>query len=247
MAKMSWLPKTLRWVFTVLMVFTSIAAVAIVAIWVINPDIPLDKHVGTVNVELFGQPATITIGDAKNATPGTSVRVGILGKPAALTIRDTEIAATGLHGGFHLSVDNARGLIDLFKRYGLPLAFLYAAFATLVFDLFRRLFRNVGRIESFTPHTLRLVQILGLSLLVFSLAAGISEGLLVHAVFDYLSQHATLAVSGTAIRLPQPEGYSFGGDFPFGTPIFFSGLLVLALSEVFRQGLVLQNESDLTV
>jgi hypothetical protein len=222
MTKTSWLPKVLRWVFTVMMVFTTIAAVAIVAVWVIDPNIPLDTKVGTVNVEFFGQPATITISDSK-------------------------VAATGLHGGFHLSVSNARGLIDLFKRYGLPLAFLYAAFATIVFDLFRRLFRNVGRSESFTPQNLRLVQVLGVSLLVFSLAAGVSEGLLVHAEFNYLSQHAVAVVSGTAIRLPPPQGISFGGDFPFGTPLFFSGLLVLALSEVFRQGLTLKSEHDLTV
>jgi len=41
-----------------------------------------------------------------------------------------------------------------------------------------------------------------------------------------------------------------GVPFPHsqgGSPIFFSGLLVLALSEVFRQGLALKSEHDLTV
>ena len=34
---------------------------------------------------------------------------------------------------------------------------------------------------------------------------------------------------------------------PFGSPLFFSSLLVLALSEVFRQGLALKDENALTI
>ena len=37
------------------------------------------------------------------------------------------------------------------------------------------------------------------------------------------------------------------GGFLFGSPLFFSGLLVLALSEVFRQGLALKDENALTI
>jgi hypothetical protein len=36
-------------------------------------------------------------------------------------------------------------------------------------------------------------------------------------------------------------------ESPFGSPEFLAGLLVLALAEVFRQGLALQRDSDLTV
>jgi len=126
---------------------------------------------------------------------------------------------------------------------------LNAAFFTVLFDLMRRLFRNVGRGESFNPKTIRLVQIIGISLLVFSLISAFGEGIFHHALYAYLAGHSVLTISGTAMHLPMPKGIeiSGGGDFPFGTPLFFTGLLVLALGEVFRQGLVLKHENDLTV
>jgi hypothetical protein len=68
-------------------------------------------------------------------------------------------------------------------------------------------------------------------------------------MYSYLVQNAQIAISESPLHLPQSHNLriSIGNDFPFGTPIFFSGLLVLALSEVFRQGLVLKHENDLTV
>ncbi len=122
-------------------------------------------------------------------------------------------------------------------------------FFIVVFELLRRLFRNVGRGESFTLPTLRLVQILGVSLLVYSIVSAIADAWFAHAMYAYLVQNAQIAVSGSPLHLPVSHNVqiTMGNDFPFGTPIFFSGLLVLALSEVFRQGLALRSENDLTV
>ncbi|RPH53276.1 MAG: DUF2975 domain-containing protein, partial [Acidobacteria bacterium] len=53
--------------------------------------------------------------------------------------------------------------------------------------------------------------------------------------------------SGTSVRLPPAANTQLLVRFPFGSPVFLSGLLVLALAEVFRQGLALQRESDLTI
>jgi len=131
----------------------------------------------------------------------------------------------------------------------LPLAILNVLFFTLLFDLLRRLFRNVGRGESFTRQSVRLVQIIGLSLLVFSVASAFAEAWFAHALYNYLADHAVVTISGTSLHLPATHHMSISGGhrFPFGSSYFFSGLLVLALSEVFRQGLVLKTESDLTV
>jgi len=68
-----------------------------------------------------------------------------------------------------------------------------------------------------------------------------------HALYLYLVQNATLSISGMTVHLPAMHKFEINGGSPFGSPIFFSGLLVLALSEVFRQGLVLKRENDLTV
>jgi hypothetical protein len=87
----------------------------------------------------------------------------------------------------------------------------------------------------------------GGALVVFSFFAAIGDSWFAHAMYGYLSEHTQIAVSGTFVQLPPAANFSLHGHFPFRGPVFFCGLLVLALAEVFRQGLVLQRDSDLTV
>jgi hypothetical protein len=231
MTNTSWLPKALRWMFAVFSILGTLSAVAFFVCLMVDPTLPPGTHFGPLNADFMGQPGTVAL-------------------------RDSTFVATALHGGINLSVEQAGGLIELLKHYGLPVLILNAVFFAVLFDLLRRLFRNVGRGESFTRQSVRLVQIVGVSLLVFSLVSAFAESWFVHAMYAYLAQHAVISIFGTQLHLPtqlhmsQPHGLSIRiGDhsFPFGTPIFFSGLLVLALSEVFRQGLVLKHENDLTV
>ena len=146
-----------------------------------------------------------------------------------------------------MTVDKPAGAIELLKRYGLPLLLIYAVFFAALFELLRRLFRNVGRGDSFTPQSVRLVQIVGGALIVFSLISAVGESWFAHAMYAYLTEHTQFAISGTSVRLPPAENTHLIVRLPFGSPVFLSGLLVLALAEVFRQGLALQRESDLTV
>jgi hypothetical protein len=224
MTNTAWLPKALRWMFAVCSILSGLFAIALVIVLLIDPSLPFGAHLGPFKVDIDGQPATVSISEAS-------------------------VVFSALHGNFTAQVADARGLIELLKHYGLPLLILNAVFFAVVFDLMRRMFRNVGRGESFTQPTVRLVQIIGLSLLVFSLVSATAESWFQHALYTYLAQHAVLSISGTAIHLPVTQGFSVsgGGPFPFGSPVFFTGLLVLALAEVFRQGLVLKSENDLTV
>ena len=61
--------------------------------------------------------------------------------------------------------------------------------------------------------------------------------------------HTAITVSQAPVRLPQVGMHPMypGHWLPFGDGVFWSGLLVLALAEVFRQGLALKREHDLTV
>ena len=227
MTNTSWLPKFLRWMFTVFVVFTSLGAVAVIVVMLIDPTLPPGTHFGPMKIDFFGQPGSIVF-------------------------RDSAFALIALRGGLAISIQNAGGLIEILKHYGLPLLLLQIVFFIVVFELLRRLFRNVGRGESFTQPTLRLVQILGVSLIAYSLVSAIAEAWFIHAMYSYLVQNAQITISGSPLVLPQPHDMrnvriSVGNEFPFGTPIFFSGLLVMALSEVFRQGLMLKRENDLTV
>jgi hypothetical protein len=90
------------------------------------------------------------------------------------------------------------------------------------------------------------VQAIGVCLLVFSVVSAVGESWFHFALYSYLAHNATLSISGMTVHLPPLHRVEIGGS-PFGSPFFFCGLLVLALSEVFRQGLVLKRENDLTV
>ena len=224
MTNTAWLPKLLRWIFTFFVVVMTLGAIAVCVVIVINPSLPPGTHFGPMKVDFLGQPGSIAF-------------------------KDSAFALSAFRGVFAVSIQNADGLIEMLKHYGLPLILLRIVFFIVVFELLRRLFRNVGRGESFTLPTLRLVQILGVSLLVYSIVSAIADAWFAHAMYAYLVQNAQIAVSGSPLHLPVSHNVqiTMGNDFPFGTPIFFSGLLVLALSEVFRQGLALRSENDLTV
>ena len=223
------LPKLFRWVFTGLAVLTALAAVVLIAVILVDPTLPPDARFGPVHGQLMGQPATLAL------QPHASGQ----GEPA--------LSARAFNGNVTMTVDKPAGAIELLKRYGLPLLLIYAVFFAALFELLRRLFRNVGRGESFTPQNVRLVQVVGGALIIFSLISAVGESWFAHAMYAYLTEHTQFAISGTSVRLPPAENTQLVVRLPFGSPVFLSGLLVLALAEVFRQGLALQRESDLTV
>lgn len=223
------LPRLFRWVFTGLAVLTALAAVVLIAVILVDPTLPPDARFGPVHGQLMGQPATLAL------QPHASGQ----GEPA--------LSARAFNGNVTMTVDKPAGAIELLKRYGLPLLLIYAVFFAALFELLRRLFRNVGRGESFTPQSVRLVQVVGGALIIFSLISAVGESWFAHAMYAYLTEHTQFAISGTSVRLPPAENTQLVARLPFGSPVFLSGLLVLALAEVFRQGLALQRESDLTV
>jgi len=221
------LPKLFRWAFTVLAVLTALAAVGLVAVILADPNLPPGAHFGPVHGDFMGQPATLALQPEANG-------------------QEPVLNARAFNGNVSMAVDKPSGVIALLKRYGLPLLLIDALFFTALFEVLRRLFRNVGRGESFTPQSVRLVQIVGGALIVFSLVSAAGESWFAHAMYAYLTQHTQIAISGTPVHLPPAvdHGHWFRIRFDWA---FFSGLLVLALAEVFRQGLALQRENDLTV
>jgi hypothetical protein len=228
MAPVSILPKLFQWVFALLAGLAALASVLLVIGMALDLHLPPDTQIGPATVDLMGQPGTLSLLPAHG---------------------DFDFRASAFRGTITVFVGKAGDLVELLKQYGLPMALLDTIFVALLFELLRRLFRNVGRGDSFSAQTVRLVQGVGGLLIVFSFLSSFAEGLFTHALFGYFAQHALITVSGSQIHIPAMhyEMLPRGGGFPFGSPLFFSGLLVLALSEVFRQGLALKNESDLTI
>jgi hypothetical protein len=224
----SLLPRIFYWVFLVLTVVFVLAALIVVVVMLANPHVPTGAHLGPAQFDLAGQPATLILRSIGS---------------------DSNFLATVFQGKVSLTVEKAGDLVELFKHYGLPLVLLNMIFLAALFELLRRLFRNVGRGESFTRETIRLVQGVGELLILSSFVLSFAEGLFVYNLFAYLVQHAVITISGTAVHFPAPDYEMFPKDngFLFGSPLFFSGLLVFALSEVFRQGLALKHENELTI
>lgn len=225
----NFLQNMFRWVFAVLAVLCGIAAFAIVVVMIVDPSLPAGAHFGPERGEILGQPAEFAL---QPATGGGSEPV---------------FSAKAFNGNVTMVVDSASGMIALLKRYGLPLILIKTLFLTALFEVLRRLFRNVGRGDSFTPQSVRLVQVVGFLLIGFSVTSALASSWFTWAAYDYFSLHAQIAVSGTPVRLPPAGNHPWFDMGVFAKPLFFSGLLVLALAEVFRQGLLLKRENDLTV
>jgi hypothetical protein len=224
MASVSILPTLFRWLFTAVEVLCVLAAICIALTYLIDPRLPPGTHFGPLTVDFAGQPGTVALNAVNN---------------------DSDFTVTALRGNIVVLVEQAGGLIEVAKHYGLPAILISAIFLVLLFDLLRRLFRNVSRGESFTRQSVMFVQLIGASLIVYSFVSAYAEGWFAVAVYSYLSQHAVLTVSGTPLHLPAPDVTA--GGFRFSGSAFLAGLLVLAISEVFRQGLTLKSEHDLTV
>lgn len=228
MAPVSLLPRIFQWVFLVLAVLAALAAFLASIVLLINPHVPVTAHFGPVPMNFAGQPGFVALHPAGG---------------------DLEFTISAFRGTVTLVVNQARGFIDVVKHYIVPLWLIEMLFVAALFELLRRLFRNVGHGDSFTLNTVRLVQILGALLIVFAYVLSFLQGLATHGIFTYFAQHALVMSSGVEVHLPSPRYVMLprGGFFPITNPLFFSGLLVLALSEVFRQGLALKKENELTI
>jgi hypothetical protein len=217
-----WIARLLKWLFVVCMAGCIIGAVAVTIVMVLDPKLASLGGSAHLNFDLLGQNGNVTLSNK------TAV-------------------ADWMRGNVHVQVNDANGLFEVIKHHGLPLALMFTVFYAVLFDLLRRVFRNVVRGDSFTTNTLRLVQVVGLALVVFSFVSAAAEGWFYFALTDYLTHHASATLAGSPVALSSKMLNSDSEGGGLFNSLFLTGLLVLALSEVFRQGLVLKNENDLTV
>jgi hypothetical protein len=136
-----------------------------------------------------------------------------------------------------------------------PLVLLVAAqglFVFTLFDLLRRLFRNVQRGDSFLESNIRLVQIVGVAIIGYTVVSSVLASFFEYRLLKYLGPSATVletevlltpARSSDATVSASSAQFRFSMDFEG----ILTGLLVLALAEVFRQGRLLQEENRLTI
>jgi len=152
-----------------------------------------------------------------------------------------DVALTEIRGS--LAVNRASADAELavlsrwlfFLRTTVELAFYYVCL-----DLLWRLCRNVERGEIFSESNTRYVRNLGFAILVYQAVACAAGFWYARMIDAFLQQR--VVTEGVKLKL------HWGMEvFPVNPDLIITGLLLLVLSEVFRQGLALKKENELTV
>jgi hypothetical protein len=130
--------------------------------------------------------------------------------------------------------------------------FVHIAFLITVFHLLWRLFQNLEQRQIFSDGNLVLVRGLGTALVSYSVIALVVDLWKGWRIGRYIADHLTFEGAQAFTLSPTTDTTAKIFDAllhysRFDVTMFVTGLGVLVLAEVFRQGLLLQKESDLTV
>jgi hypothetical protein len=196
------------------------------------------------------------------STPGQKASESIYEFQFDLVPPTGHLLSTG-NGGDAVRISNLRGTVAVdqaampspllsFVRWHAASLALNAALAALIFGLLRRLFENVKAGEVFSAKSVRQIRQIGWSLLGYALIRMGVGSVLDYYISTYLAAHVELHGITTSFLSP-PSG-DFDANVLFGHVHFrlslncvFWGLCMFALAEVFRQGLLLREENELTV
>jgi hypothetical protein len=231
------LPRTLHSLFTLLRYLVLLLAV----FWFFNLTFNtwIQKRF-TDNPKLI-----VTVGDVSLKNSSDTVRLN------SDTAGPGALAMTGLRGTLQtdlLSKDPA--LVSALRWTMLPSMAVYVSFAWLLFGSLRTVCGNIERGEVFTGNNFRLVRRVGLILIAYTLVGFAVQFWGAHVMGSYFSQHVTATLNSSSLQIPTALGAlkfsTSAGNFPeIGGLV--TGLMVLLISEAFRQGMTLKAENDLTV
>lgn len=163
------------------------------------------------------------------------------------TARPGSLVLTGLRGPFQADLmSNDMALVSALRWTILPAITVLIVFSWLLCSALRSVCANIERREIFSDTNLRLVRNVGVLLIVFSGVSLLVQFFSGHVMDGYFAQHVTANGLETIAGNPLHFQLELGARFPV-EPGFVMGLLVLLLSQAFRQGLALKTENDLTV
>lgn len=148
---------------------------------------------------------------------------------------------------------NARHVPDTALRWSQAAsAGLFAVFFYLLFALLKQLFRDIEQGFAFSSTSVRRVRQIGLLVLGFALIHPAVDAFARKEAAELANRH--LALEGSELRFApaQPTalfGITFGRLYRYQSngAELIAGVLVLALGEVFRQGMALKEENALTI
>lgn len=121
--------------------------------------------------------------------------------------------------------------------------FLEAGFTLLLFHLLWRLCSNAEHGEIFSENNIKLVRTVGGLLIVYTLLFSLINAWSAYRIGRYVDEHVSIESIKSIHLSLRPSSFNFHLD----AGLLVTGLLVLALAEVFRHGLALKQDTDLTV
>lgn len=218
-------PRNLRVLFDIFRKLILVVAVLRLILVVVYP--LMDLH--------FPTPAKMPLADVGLASVQNSFRV----KATGMNADGVELAY--LRGTLFYKSDCENAGLDALVRWRF---FLCDAvdylFLILLFDLLWQLCGNVERGEVFTERNIRLIRYLGLAILGFQAVSLVAGGFYARMASEFIRQH----VVAEGIRMNSSWVINL---VSINQGLIITGVLVLLLAEVFRQGLALKMENELTV
>jgi len=151
-----------------------------------------------------------------------------------------DVALSWVHGTLRGNSASADAELAALGRWRFLLRLATPAFFYVCVDLLWRLCRNVERGQVFSESNTRYVRNLGLVILIYQAVACGAGYWYARMVDGFLLQR--VVAEGVKLKLHWRSEV-----FPIDPTLIVTGLLLLALSEVFRQGLALKKENELTV
>lgn len=187
---------------------------------------------------LFSEEVAMPLADIYFTDPAVSVR------GAADTAENPAAELTDVRGLLSLrAITSDDRSLHLLISLLPSLLVLVIAFALC--RLMWRLCRNVENGEIFSLGNLKLVRWLGIVVIIDAVAGAVLGSWIACALADYV--RTRISVAGLEILSPVPVMTLIEEHVGMHLGSLVMGLLVLCLAEVFRQGLKLKQDADLTV
>ena len=251
--KKSVLPHRLRLLFTALRLSCLIFGIVFIFILILGPalsrrlvggsDAPRIM-VAIGEAMLPGSPTAPAASGSGFEIPDAASRVNVLTLDSD-TAEPGSIEMAGLRGSLHLNLLSEDSELLWALHWNVFPVLLSIGFAYFLFGKLRAICLNLERGEVFIDANFRLIRGIGWLLVWLNLAFLPAAIWADWTMTDYLATHVSLPAG----FLPDGTGslaFETAGEFP-NLASLVTGLVVLMLSEAFRQGLALKAENDLTV
>lgn len=112
--------------------------------------------------------------------------------------------------------------------------FCFGAINLAILEMLRRMLRKVQQGDAFTRASVRGVQAIGVLFILSGILQPLATGWFISEIAAYATNHLT-------------TGILFDTRSILNYPVIFTGAVILALAEIFRQGVALKEDNTLTI